>query len=261
MQPKHSELEAGGVSSFSVHSEAGGTRSRRRRADWRLGGRAVNRWGSTELAVALFGLGLGILLARVVATLPYPYASLLSLAALWLSLLAAVAFALLRARPVGLFRYRAVDLLWGLGLGLALRFMQGALSGANASAFPSVSDSGESLRGWVVAQAVPAGGFGPVIEEVFFRAVLLVALFELLRRSSGSLAAGVAATLISTGAFVCLHAAFAPLTLVDALSLAIVGAVCANLVLLTGRLWGAVLLHAMYNLSFLSLVAIGSRFS
>lgn len=162
---------------------------------------------------------------------------------------------------MGLFRYRAVDLLWGLGLGLALRFMQGALSGANASAFPSVSDSGESLRGWVVAQAVPAGGFGPVIEEVFFRAVLLVALFELLRRSSGSLAAGVAATLISTGAFVCLHAAFAPLTLVDALSLAIVGAVCANLVLLTGRLWGAVLLHAMYNLSFLSLVAIGSRFS
>ena len=213
------------------------------------------------LVVALVGAGFGILLASVVAGLAFPGASLLSLAALWLGLLTAIVFAVLRSHPAGLFQFRAVDLLWGVGLGVGLRLAQGVLSGANASAFPSVLDTGTSLQRWLVAEAIPAGVFGPVIEEAFFRAVLLVSIFQWLRRSSGSLAAGVAAILASAGAFVCLHAVFGSLTFVDTVSLFAVGAVCAAVVLLTGRLWGAVLVHLVYNLSLLLLIFIGSVLS
>ncbi len=97
-----------------------------------------------------------------------------------------------------------------------------------------------------------------MLEEFFFRAVILVTAYRLLRRSVGSLAGGMSAALISAGTFVLVHQAFAPLPLAAAFQLSLLGIVCAAVVLSTGRIWGAVLAHVVYNVTFLGLGVMGS---
>jgi len=48
------------------------------------------------------------------------------------------------------------------------------------------------------------------------------------------------------------------MSLIDGVLLFTVGAVCSLTVLLTGRIWGAVLIHIVYNASFLALVIVGT---
>ncbi|MDF2045933.1 CPBP family intramembrane metalloprotease [Microbacterium sp. Kw_RZR3] len=111
---------------------------------------------------------------------------------------------------------------------------------------------------WWLTTATSAGVIAPVVEEFFFRAVVLVATYQLLRRSTGAPAAAVTSALVSAGGFVLLHAAFSAEGLTDGIQLFIVGATCSALVLLTGRIWGAVVVHIAYNVSFLALVVLGS---
>ena len=231
---------------------------RRRRNDWRQGGRSVEKWDSRVLAVALLGLGAGILGAGL-ANVLLPSAPIVSTLALWSGLIAATAFAFLRSRPAGLMRIRPTDLLWGFGLGLMLRVLQGWVSGADTAAFPSTSSAtGAADASWWLMQLLPAGLIGPVVEEFFFRAVLIVAVYQLLRRSVGPAAAAVTALLVSAGIFVMLHGMRGILLLNDGLVFFAVGAACGLVVLLTGRLWGAVLLHMVYNVSYLLLVLVGA---
>ena len=193
-------------------------------------------------------------MARVTA----PWAPTVSLFALWAGLLGAVVWAFVRARPAGILVFRPTDLVWGLGVGLGLRLVQGLLSDANSAPFPSSASFFGML--WVgnAGDVFAAGFAGPVIEEFFFRAVLLVALYQLFRWSLGHVAAGVTATLASAGAFICLHAAFGALSLSDGLQLFLVGVACSGLVIMTGRIWGAVLAHIVYNVSFVLLGVLGT---
>ncbi len=150
------------------------------------------------------------------------------------------AYAFARARPAGLLRIRFTDLLWGLSLGLALRALQGWASGADMTAFPSASSTpGVPSRTWWLTEFFPAGFMGPVVEEFFFRAVVLVVVYQVFRRSVGMTAAAVTALLVSAGLFVLLHGMRGSLPLTDGIMLFAIGAVCGLLVLLTGRLWGA----------------------
>ncbi|WAC68499.1 CPBP family intramembrane glutamic endopeptidase [Microbacterium sp. SL75] len=185
-----------------------------------------------------------------------PEASLLTL---WAGMGVAICAAIARARPAGLLRFKATDILWGVGVGLLLRTGAGAISGVNISSFPTTGslDGSVPIRWWWT-QAVPAALVAPVVEELFFRAVVLVAVYQILRRSVGPLTAGLTAALSSAGTFVLLHAAFAAVEFVSGLELFALGMVCSATVLLTGRIWGAVLIHAVYNATFVALTLIGT---
>lgn len=239
----------------------GETPSRRRRArrtDWRQGGRAVRRWDATVLAVALVCAGAGVIGGALVARIVAPWSPMVSSLVLWAGLLVAVAYAFSRGRPAGLLRFRPVDLLWGVVFGVALRLLYGWLQGVGAG-FPTVAAiDGRVPVSWWLTDAVPGALVAPLVEEFFFRAVVLVCVYQLLRRGLGGVAAGMTALLVSAGGFVLMHSVAGALSLSDGAQLFTVGATCALLVLLTGRIWGAVVTHVVYNATYLALALIGT---
>lgn len=233
-------------------------RRRRLRPDWRRPGSSSAIWGSRVLVAALLGLGFGVLAGTVLATAPTPWAPEASQISLWAGLSVAGFYAFAVRRPAGLLRIRKVDFLWGIALGVGLRLTQGVLSQADTRTFPSVSEiaGGASSDFWILT--VPSAAvIGPLVEEFFFRAILLVAVYQVLRRQVDHLVAAFAAVVASAGGFVLLHVAFAPLQLSDAVQLSLIGGSCALLVLLTGRIWGAVLAHVTYNIVYLALALAG----
>ncbi|MGN7188363.1 CPBP family glutamic-type intramembrane protease [Microbacterium enclense] len=174
-------------------------------------------------------------------------------------MLVGVIFAFARARPAGLLKISPTDLLWGVGCGLLLRIVQGWFS--SPSAFPSTGYPGSSVPvEWWILTFVPATA-APLVEEFFFRALILVCVYQILRRAVGPLAAAATALLASAGLFVIVHALFADLSLAESSLLMVVGAVCSALVLLTGRIWSAVIAHLVFNLAFLVLSIAGTVFS
>lgn len=226
-----------------------------RRRDWRLGGRSVKKWDLRVLAVAVAVVGVGVAGGVLLNQLTGQWPPLLSSYFLWLTLAAAVTWALIKARPPGLLRFKPTDLLWGLSLGLLMRLTQGLLENANSRSFPS-ADSLDSW--WWMSTALPAVAIAPVLEELVFRGVLLVAIYGLLRRSVGTVAALVTSALASAGAFVLFHSAFQELLLSEGVQLFLFSVVAASLVILTGRIAGAILMHVTYNVSYLLLVAAGT---
>ena len=237
-------------------AEAG--RVRRRRVDWRQGGSSLRRWDLALLSVALMSAGLGVFAAGAAARF-LPGVPVLSTIALWIGLSVAIVAAFARGKPAGLLRFRAVDVIWGVGLGVLARLAQGIAIDANSNAFPVATElqSGEGWL-WVIQSAAPAALIGPIVEEFFFRAVVLVCVYQLLRRALGFLAAASAALVASACGFVAIHALFAPLGAVDAVTLFVLGALLGVVVLFTGRIWGAVILHMVYNVIYLALAVVGS---
>lgn len=240
-----------------------GRRGRPRRTDWRLGGRTVRRWREMLVAWSLLSLGVGVTAGYGIQTL-WPTASWAPLAStlvLWGSMLAPVVYAFARSRPIGLLRLRPVDLLFGLALGVFLRLFQGwvaQMSGAGA-VFPSyITLDGTLPTTWWLSDAIPAAIVAPVIEEFFFRAVILVALYTALRRGFGHLTAGLAAFLVSTALFIVVHSINGAITTDAVVAIGALGATCALLVLLTGRIWPAVLVHIVYNTTGLILGLVGT---
>lgn len=203
---------------------------------------------SLGVAGALISIALGVSLARP--------GGVLALVTLWAFLLAGFIYFALTV-PIGsLFAFRGSDVVWGVGVAVVLRLLEGLLLGAAFAPFPAVSSP--SVAAWIGEVVLPAGLIGPLVEELYFRAFLAVIVFRMLAPRTGQVIAGFAATCVSAGAFVLLHACFAPLPLLDALILLAVGAACAALVLLTGRICGAILLHATYNFLFIVLAALGT---
>ncbi|MDJ1114519.1 CPBP family glutamic-type intramembrane protease [Microbacterium dauci] len=235
-------------------------RRRSRRTDWRLGGTAVRTWDGTLLATAFISLGVGVVASTMVGALwRSPWSALVSLAVLWVGMLVPVVVAFRRGRPAGLLRFRPVDLLYGLVLGVALRLVEGWASGAASKPLPSVATLDGALSPtWLFTDALPAAVFAPAIEEFFFRAVVLIAVFSILRRAAGTFAAALAAVLVSTATFILLHGVDGSLPLSEAIPLGVVGIVTALLVVLTGRIWGALLVHAVYNALMIALIAAGT---
>lgn len=237
-------------------------RSRReKRTDWRLGGRTVLRWNERLLAIALVGLGLGIVAGFALqfflggsgdSVLP----SVLATIALWLGMAVPIVLALRRSVPIGLLRFRAIDLLWGVALGLAVRGLQGVVSGSAVPSYPTAD--GQLSSAWLLTDLVGPVVIAPVVEEFFFRVVVLVAIYSLLRRALGGLAAGIIALLASTGLFVLAHAAGGVADVSAVGALFALGATCGLLVLLTGRIWSAVLAHLVFNGAYVVLALIGT---
>lgn len=236
---------------------------RRRRTDWREGGSTVRTWREMLIAWSVLGLGAGVLAGYLIVTLQ-PTAAWAGWAAtglLWLGMLVPIVIALRRSRPAGLLRFRPSDVLLGLGFGAILRLCQGLIQQAvtGQAAFPGmVLVDGRLPISWWFTDALAAGVIGPVIEEFFFRVVLLVAIYTVLRRPAGHVVAGLAALLISSAVFVVVHLVDGSLGADAVLSIGLVGVVCAMLVLVTGRIWPAVLAHVVYNVAGVGLVLIGT---
>jgi membrane protease YdiL (CAAX protease family) len=225
----------------------------------------VHTWREMLIAIALLSLGGGIIGGFAVqwfepsAGWAGPVATLL----LWLGLLAPVAYAFARSRPIGLLRVRPVDLLFAFGLGLLLRLFQGFVAQAmyGYAPFPSyVTLDGQLPGDWWWTHALPAVVVAPVLEEFFFRAALIVAIYTVLRRRFGHAAAGLTAGLVSTGLFLMLHAVDTTLAIDGVIAVGVLGAVCALLVLLTGRIWAAVGVHVVYNGTGVLLGLVGTFF-
>ncbi|MDX2377988.1 CPBP family intramembrane metalloprotease [Microbacterium sp. LRZ72] len=239
-------------------------RGRRRPRHWTEGGSSVRPWGWDLLGWALVGYALGLLGAAAIRSFA-PDAAVTSAAAavaLWIGMGAPIVLAFSRSRPRGLLRFRAVDLLYGVALGLALRLTQGWLAEAENGAplpFPSYpSLDGGLPASWWFADLLTPVVISPVIEEFFFRGVLLVALFAALRGALGAVSAGVVALLATTGLFVVAHALGGALGADAVAAYALVGLVCGLLVLLTGRIWGAILTHAVFNALWVALATTGT---
>lgn len=236
-----------------------------RRTDWRLGGRTVQHWREMLLAGALISVGAAILFAALLVWLwPSPWAPASATAILWIGMLVPVVAAFLRSRPIGLLRLRPLDLLYGVVLGAMLRVTQGwlELAAGGSGALPSyVLIDGAPPTGWWLTDILGAAIIAPVLEEFFFRGVVLVTIYTMLRRPIGRAVAGAVALLVSSGLFLLAHGLTLTVAFGETLSLALLGLVCGLLVLLTGRIWGAVLVHVVYNVSYIVLALIGTYWS
>lgn len=232
------------------------------RTDWRLGGRTVFRWREGLLAIALISLGAGVLLGSLVAAVwDSPWAAASSTAIVWIGMLLPIVWAFTRSRPIGLLQVRAVDVLYGVVLGALLRTTQGWIEGLDGTPaeWPGLVQVGGSVPlSSVIFDVVGPVVVVPVVEEFFFRAVVLVSLYTVLRRPFGKLTAGLAAALGSTALFVVMHGISGAADVSGVVSLSLLGLVCALLVLLTGRIWGAVLVHVVYNGSYLALAVLAT---
>ena len=232
------------------------------RTDWRLGGRTVLRWREGLLAIALISLGVAVLAGSMIATVwQSPWAAASATVIVWIGMLVPVVWAFTRSRPIGLLRVRALDVLYGLVLGGLLRTTQGWIEGLDGTpaALPTLTRIDGSWGVSTIAFDVVAPVvLAPVVEEFFFRAVVLISLYTVLRRPFGKLTAGLVAALASTALFVVVHGISGGAAVSDVVSLSLLGAVCAALVLLTGRIWGAVLVHIVYNASYVALALVGS---
>lgn len=235
------------------------------RTDWRLGGRTVHRWRESLLAIALLSLCAGLLAGTLVDMLwDAPWAAASATALVWIGMLVPVVRAFSRSRPIGLLRFRALDLLYGVVLGLMLRIVQGwlevGLGGSGALPSTTLVDGRIPATWWLTDGVAPIAIAAP-LEELFFRAVVLVVLYTMMRRPFGKTAAAVVAILASTALFVMLHALTGVVATDAAASLLLLGLVCATLVVLTGRIWGAIVVHVVYNATYAALTVAGSVWS
>uniref|UniRef100_UPI0025D6E534 CPBP family intramembrane glutamic endopeptidase n=1 Tax=uncultured Aeromicrobium sp. TaxID=337820 RepID=UPI0025D6E534 len=208
-------------------------------------------WGWEMLAWAALALGAGL----VIVALAPDYE-----AALWLALLVPIVVAFRRSVPRGLLRFRATDILFGLVLGTGLRLVSGWLEGAAAGplTWPRFDTTNAT---WWLGDIIAPVLVAPLVEELFFHGLMLVALYTVVRRASRfPLVAGIAAALITTGAFVLAHLATGSLgtSWAGPVSVALVGLAGAGLVLTTGRIWCAVLTHAVFNATYVALALVGT---
>ncbi len=209
------------------------------------------------IIAVLFGGGLGVLLAVGVAALAPGTSGLLRTAILWSGMAVAVVCALVVQRAPGLFRLRFADVVWGLGGAALLRLIGGVVSNASVAPFPTANDTTASLSSWVVQEGVPAGLIGPVVEEMFFRAVLVVALYRLLSSRLGPATAAlrrhwsprVPSCFCTQRLRLCNYLTRSSCSLWGRVR----GSRTSD-----RRVWGAILLHVTYNASFLLLAVVGS---
>lgn len=220
------------------------------------------RWREPVLAVALISLGVGIAASSLIMSLsPSAWAPMLASAVLAIAFVVPVVWALSRSRPATLLRFRPVDLLYGVVLGALLRVSQGwiALALGDDGALPSYVRVGDALPdGWLFTEGLWVVALAPVAEELFFRGVIMVSVFTLLRRRFGGRVAGFVAVMVSMALFVVVHTVTGALSADQVIAVVLLGLVCALLVMCTGRVWGAVLTHACFNASYVALALVGT---
>lgn len=219
----------------------------------------MQRWNAEVLSWALIGLGAGMLLGAFLG-------GILGTVALWIGLLVPVVLAARRGIPRGILAFRAVDLLCGIVLGTVLRLTQGwfAVALGGSGALPSYASLDRRLPSlWWLTDGIGGVVIAPLVEEFFFRGVLLVAILTLVRRLTGRAGSaigigGVVAVIASTGLFVAAHLLTGWMTMDAVGGLILLGLVAGSLVALTGRIWPAVLVHVVYNGLGVGLTVVGT---
>lgn len=234
-------------------SRSGGHRT------WLEGSGTARAWNGTVLAYAAVAVGAGIVLSTAARVyLPGATGQALALLALWVGMAVPVAIALIRTRPRGLFRFRWTDLIWGIGLGILLRVVQGwlAVAAGSPGGLPTYTTVDGGLGGWwwLTALVGPVA-IAPVLEELLFRGVVLVTVFRTAKRG---LEGGILALIASTAMFVAIHAVVGMSRWDEPVYLTLVGLTAGALVLLTGRIWCAVILHVVFNGSWVVLALAGT---
>lgn len=213
------------------------------------------------LGWAVCALGIGVLASHgVPLLLPPETASAGAEAVVWVALVVPVGLALSRSRPRGLLRMRAIDVASGLVFGVALRLMQGVVAGLDGGvvAWPTALSTDGGLPDSFLADGVAVVVVSPVLEELFFRGVILVCVYAALRPLAGSAAAGVAAVLLSTALFVVAHQLGGTASASDVIVLAFVGLTAGASVMGAGRIGPALVMHVVFNATGVALVAVGT---
>lgn len=153
------------------------------------------------------------------------------------------------ARGTGIHQWRWLDPMLGVLTSLVVRAVvelvaptAGSLSG------PFTMDAAAPAIAGTVVLVVGATFVSPVVEELFFRGLVLRALDDGLR-GAGRIVAATTAVLVSTAAFVGLHV----VAVGDAVPLGLivstigVGLGCGILTVVTGRLGAAIIAHVTFN--------------
>lgn len=141
--------------------------------------------------------------------------------------------------------WRWTDAVLGLAIGLVLRAvieLVAPTTGSVSGGFGVVSTAA------VVVFAIGAVVVSPVVEELFFRGVVLAVMLDLCA-PLGRVAASVVGIVVSSAAFAALH--LSPIGGVATwgvlLAPVVVGVGCGILFALTGRLASAVIAHVVFN--------------
>ncbi|WP_159502445.1 CPBP family intramembrane glutamic endopeptidase [Microbacterium sp. 18062] len=241
------------------------SRRPRKRRMWLQGGTSTQHWDWLLVGWAVVSLGAGVLVATAATEfVGGVLGGWIGTIALWVAMIVPTVYALTRSVPRGLFRFRWTDVLFGLVFGVLLRIVAGLLeqSARGASVWPSYPTVDGQLAGdWWFGDLVVPVVIAPAVEELFFHVLLLVALYTAFRRLTRVRAvAGFGAALVSTGLFVLLHELTGSLgtTWASGAAIALVGLVGATLVLVTGRIWGALLTHVVFNASYVVLALVGT---
>jgi membrane protease YdiL (CAAX protease family) len=162
-------------------------------------------------------------------------------------------------RDVGL-RFRPLDALWGLSVGLLARV---AASIVEISIYGRMGSGGVTLdeplhdAWWLFGALLAPVLIAPFIEEVFFRGLLLRAVSGVTVSNGGGrmLSAGIAVT-VSALVFAALHVlvvgggsgnSYLAAVLVVGLSTLVFGLAAGILAVTTGRIGGAIIAHVTFN--------------
>jgi hypothetical protein len=218
----------------------------------RPGSSSFYRRPTRTLVVALLATVAGavfLLALRTPPEWPFWLASLVSIVAFCAPLVVAVVVASVwagadRVRSL-LFTWRWSDVALGLAVGLLLRALVELVApttGSFRTGFVELSTA--DLLVLVLGAALVT----PVVEELFFRGVVVAALSDALR-GLGRVLAGILAIAVSTVVFVLLHALSlgATTTMAALLGPLLVSVACGILLLFTRRLASALLAHVVFN--------------
>jgi uncharacterized protein len=224
--------------------------------DWEPGSTSLRGWRWAALiwaaATTIVALGLAFALAQIVGG---ELGRTIGWAVYAVSGAAVAAVFLLRSAPRGLFRLRAVDVVFGIVAGMILPFAAGAWT-SSAGVWPALGAL--SPRWLVFGVAVPV--VAAALAQLFANAFLLVAVYSVLRRTGTSrmwarVAAGAAGAVALIAPALLLAGDLSRQPLALPLALAVVSAAT---VVVSGRIWGAVLLAVVFQLLWVALSLAGT---
>jgi membrane protease YdiL (CAAX protease family) len=159
------------------------------------------------------------------------------------------------ARALGL-RFRVVDVLLGALVALVARAVVELVVPTSGTLLPTLDGGAGDSVAIVVMAIVVLGVLAPVAEELYFRGAVQRALQSALRRAASPRVAGGIAVLLTTLAFVILHAVpygtAVPVSVV--LPPLLVGLGAGTLTAVTGRISGGMTAHILFNLAGLLLL-------
>lgn len=218
----------------------------------------------SRLIIALFGFAATV--ALIVAfpagvRIAGPFSPLNGYLLVWLPLVVALLVVALvpRWRAAGSsavrWRIRPIDLLWGAAAGFLLRIATSSLEILFYGGLPATAGGAVPLGTvdqvvFFVVALLAVVALAPVIEELFFRGLVLPSVIGTLRGGRWI------AVVISAVLFAVLHLLVVTTlaqTIVVGVGTLLVGLVTGSLAILTGRLGPAVVAHVVFNTSILAL--------